>query len=243
MKMPGLRTATLLSALLLAPFWIGTMASAEESPSITVNGAGSVEARPDIAIVSAGAVSQAEQAAAALADNNDKVAKILALAKTSGIADADVQTENVSVHPVYEDRRGNVRLPAIAGYRVSNTVSIRLRNLERLGSLLGRLETVGANRIGHIRFGVSKAETPLRQARRRAVADARARAKLYAEAAGVTLGRVVRIAETGTYLPDRDRRYLARREMAKNKAAVPVAPGSLEFGATVTIRFAIGKGG
>ena len=241
MTIRELRTATLLSALLLAPFWIGTTASAEEPPSITVHGAGSVEAPPDMAIVSAGAVSQSEHVATALAENNDKVAKILALAEASGIAGADVQTETVSIHPVYEDKRGDAGLPAIAGYRVSNTVSIRLRNLDKLGGLLGRLATVGANRIGHIRFGVDDPETLLRRARRRAVADARARAALYAEAAGVSLGRVVRITETGSSLPHR--RYSAGRTMTKAQTAVPVAPGSLEFGASVTIRFAIGRSG
>ncbi len=241
MTIRELRTATILSALLLAPFWIGTTASAEELPSITVHGAGSVEAPPDMAIVTAGAVSQAEHVAAALTANNEKVTQILALAEKSGIATADVQTETVSIHPVYEDKRGEAGLPAIAGYRVSNTVFIRLRKLDKLGDLLGRLATVGANRLGNIRFGVSDPETLLRRARRRAVADARARAALYAKAAGVSLGRVVRIAETGSSLPHRDRRYSGRKAIVKAETAVPVAPGTLEFGATVTMRFAIGR--
>ncbi len=243
MAIRTLRTAAILSALLLAPFWIGTAAGAEELPSITVHGAGSVEAPPDMAIVSAGAVSQAKQAAKAMAENNEKVAQILALAEAAGVARADVQTVTVSVHPVYEDKRGEAGLPAIAGYRVSNAVSIRLRKLDKLGNLLGRLATAGANRIGHIRFGVSNPETSLREARRRAVADARARARVYAKAAGVALGRVVRIAETGSSLPHQDRRYSGRRALDKAGAAVPVAPGTLEFGATVTIRFAIGRSG
>lgn len=162
MKIPGLRTATLLSALLSAPLWIDAAASAEELTSITVQGAGSVEARPDMAIVSAGAVSQTEQVAAALEQTSEKVAKLLALAESSGIAEADVQTEDVSIHPVYEDKRGE---------------------------------------------------------------------------AGVTLGRVVRIAETGMTLPVRHQKYLAPRK----RAAAPVAPGSLEFGALVAMRFVIGK--
>ena len=238
-----LRTAAILSALLLAPFWTGTAAGAEDLPSITVHGAGSVEAPPDMAIVSAGAVSQAEQAAKALAQNNEKIAKILALARTMGIAEADVQTETVSVHPVYEHTRSNSGLPAIAGYRVSNSVTIRVRELGRLGDLLGRLSAADANNIGNVRFGVSDPEAPLREARRRAVADARARAALYAEAAGVALGRVVRVAETGLSLPHRDRRFSGRRALDKASAAVPVAPGTLEFGATVTMRFAIGRSG
>ncbi|MDE0149357.1 MAG: SIMPL domain-containing protein [Rhodospirillaceae bacterium] len=239
MTIPGLRTAALLSALLLAPFWIGATANAEELPSITVNGAGTVEARPDMAMVSTGAVSQSEQVSAALAQTSEKVAKILALAKALGVAESDVRTEDVSVHPVYEDTRGASRLPAIVGYRASNSVTIRVRKLDRLGDLLDRLSAADADRIGSLRFGVSDPEKLLRQARRRAVADARARAALYAEAAGVALGRVVHIAETGMSLPVRDRRYLGRKE----KAAVPVAPGSLEFGASVTIRFAIGRSG
>ena len=238
-----LRTAVILSALFLTPFWTGTAAGAEDLASITVHGAGSVEAPPDMAIVSAGAVSQAGHVAAALTANNEKIAKILALAEASGVARADVQTEAVSIHPVYEDKRGEAGFPAIAGYRVSNAVSIRLRKLDKLGGLLGRLATVGANNIGNIRFGVNDPAAPLRQARRRAVADARARAALYAEAAGVSLGRVVRIAETGLSLPHRDRRFSGRRALDKASAAVPVAPGTLEFGATVTMRFAIGRSG
>ena len=127
--------------------------------------------RPDMAVVSAGAISQTEQVAAALEQTSEKVAKILALAGSSGIAEADVQTEDVSIHPVYEDTRGETKLPAIVGYRVSNSVTIRVRELGRLGDLLGRLSTAGANRIDSIRFGVSNPETSLRKARRRAVAD------------------------------------------------------------------------
>ena len=139
MKVAGLRTATLLSALLSAPLWIDAAASAEELPSITVQGAGSVEARPDMAVVSAGAISQTEQVAAALEQTSEKVAKLLALAEASGIAEADVQTEDVSIHPVYEDTRGEAGLPAITGYRVFNSVTIRVRDLGQLGDLLGRL--------------------------------------------------------------------------------------------------------
>ena len=115
---------TLLSALLLAPLWFSVAASADESRSIIVNGAGSVEAPPDMAIVSAGAVSQAERVATALAENNEKVSKILALARASGIAEADVQTENVSIQPVYQDRRGDARQRAIAGYRIIGGASL-----------------------------------------------------------------------------------------------------------------------
>ncbi len=243
MAIRTLRTAAILSALLLAPLWTGTAAGAEDLPSIIVHGAGSVEAPPDMAIVSAGAVSQAKQAEKAMAENNGKVAQILALAEAAGVAGADVQTEAMSIHPVYEDKRGEAGLPAIAGYRVSNAVSIRLRKLDKLGDLLGRLATAGANRIGHIRFGVSDPETLLRQARRRAVADARARAALYAEAAGVALGRVVRIAETGSSQLHRNPRFSGRKATVKAETAVPVAPGTLEFGATVTMRFAIGRSG
>ena len=158
MKMPGLRTAIFLSALLSAPLWIDTAASAEQMPSITVQGAGSVEARPDMAIVSAGAVSQTEQVAAALEQTSEKVAKILALAGSSGIAEADVQTEDVSIHPVYQDTRGETRLSAIVGYRASNSVTIRVRKLGRLGDLLGTLSAAGADSIGHVRFGPSDPE-------------------------------------------------------------------------------------
>ena len=138
MTIPGSRTAALLSALLPAPFWIGAAASAEDPPSIAVNGAGSAEARPDMAMVAAGAVGHLAQVAAALAQTSARVAKILALAKATGIAEADVQTEDVSVHPVYEDTRGASELPAIVGYRVRGRGRSELSRTDRENLVVAR---------------------------------------------------------------------------------------------------------
>ena len=91
--------------------------------------------------------------------------------------------------------------PRSVGYDVTNMVAMQFRNLDGLGDVLDKLVAVGANQIGEIRFAVSNRETLLRQARRRAVADARSKAALYAEEAGVTLGRVIRISEVGSSSP------------------------------------------
>ncbi len=239
MMIPGSRNATLLFALVLAVLWVSRAAIAEDMPSITVHGTGSVEARPDMAIFSAGAVSRAESVATALAENNETVAKILALAAVSGIAAADLQTGGISIHPVFEESRDDAGLPAIVGHNVANMVVIQLRNLDGLGDFLDKLAAVGANEIGDIRFAVSNRETLLQQARRRAVVDARSKAALYAEEAGVTLGRVIRISEIMPSSPHWE------RGMAMNKSfgAVPVAAGSLDIQVSLTISFAIGKPG
>ena len=233
------RSAALLSTLLLAPLWFGAAATTEVLPSITVNGAGSVKGRPDVAIVSAGIFTQAELVPTALAQDNKGVAKILVLAQALGIAEADVQTEDLSVFNVCQDTQDEDQLQAVIGCRVSNPAAIRVRRLDQLGDLMERLSAVGGDAIGTNRFGVSDPETLLREARRRAVADALAKVVLYAETAGVALGPVVRIAEAGNSLSD-----WHWGEMAMMKAFDPVVlPASLEFGAAVAISFAIGKSG
>jgi uncharacterized protein YggE len=119
----------------------------------------------------------------------------------------------------------------------SNVVTIRARDLDRLGALLDAVVTTGANQLNSLTFGLSDPQPATDEARKRAVADARARAALYAEAAGVALGPILSITEGGGYQPPQP---MYRRELAMD-AGVPVAGGEVSVSASVTITYAIGE--
>ena len=110
-----------------------------------------------------------------------------------------------------------------------------MRELAGLGGLLDKLVTLGANRISGLSFDVAQAEELRDEARKRAVANARRRAELFAAAAGVALGRVLVISEDSQHVAPRGP-MLARSQMA---ASVPIAEGAQEFTARVTITYAL----
>jgi uncharacterized protein YggE len=223
-----------LAAAAVAP------ARAEEKqplvPSMTVVGSGKVSARPDVAQVQVGVVTQAPSAAKALKDNNDAMEKLFAALDARGIARKDVQTSQFSVTPQYKRGPQGEYLPEIAGYQVTNAVTVKVRKLEALGGVLDEVVQQGANHVQGVSFSVAEPTPLMDEARRRAVADARRKAELYAKEAGVEVGRVLLIQEETPHLPGPVFLGAAR---ADGGGAVPVAEGALEFGASITVTFAL----
>jgi uncharacterized protein YggE len=215
-------------------------AAAQEAPPrrIVVTGTGEAMARPDIAVISAGVVVQSETASAALADNSRAMEAVLQQLRTSGLADADVQTSQFSVTPLYERQppeREITAPPRIVGYQVSNRVTARVRDIDRLGAVLDALVSAGATNIDGPWFDIADPAQVLGEARDAAVADALARARRYAAAAGVELGQIISIEEAGSFAPPP--RPMMRAEAIA--ADVPIAPGQTELSASVTVTFAI----
>jgi uncharacterized protein YggE len=213
-------------------------AAAEEAPRrLVVNGTGEASARPDIAVISAGVVVQADTASVALADNTRAMNAMFEQLRAAGLPPEDVQTSQFSVMPLYESRRVDpetIEPPRIVGYQVSNQVTARVRDLERLGAILDALVRAGANSIDGPSFDIADPEQLLNPARDAAVADALAKAERYAAAARVKLGEIISIEEGGFYAPPRP--MMRAEAMA---ADVPIAPGQTELSASVTITFAI----
>jgi uncharacterized protein YggE len=204
---------------------------------LVVTGTGEASARPDLAVISAGVVVQADTASAALADNTRAMNAVLEQLTAAGLPPEDVQTSQFSVMPLYESRPPqpeNLEPPRIVGYQVSNQVTARVRDLERLGAILDALVRAGANSIGGPAFDIADPEALLAQARDAAVADAIAKAERYATAAKVGLGKIVSIEEGGSYAPPHP--MMRAEAMA---ADVPIAPGQTELSASVTITFEI----
>jgi uncharacterized protein YggE len=201
--------------------------------SVTVVGRGEAAARPDMALVQLGVVTQNKAAAQALDENNNAMTQLLKSLADHGVAEKDVQTTNFNVAPQYrQDDRGR-HIPEIVGYQVTNNVRVKVRQLSRLGKILDDVVKVGANQIHGISFSVSEPAQYVDDARRKAVADARRTAELYAQSAGAKLGQVLLIQEHAMQPLRGDFVGLARAAAE----AVPVATGEQEFHASVTITY------
>ncbi len=228
-------TSPMPAALLAAASLLVALASplrAEEKPMdrlITVSATGYAYAEPDRATVSAGVAAEADTAAAALSANTELMQKVVDGLKESGIDAKDIQTSNFNVEPRYTNPRDGTP-PVINGYRVSNQVTVLVRDLKSLGGLLDKLVTLGANQIGGLSFEVSKAETLKDEARKEAVANARRRAELLATAAGAEVGEVVTISEEVSYGGPRP---VAMR--AAKAESVPIEAGTETLEARVTV--------
>ena len=213
-------------------------AAQDETPRrLVVTGTGEASARPDVAVISAGIVAQADTASAALAENTRAMNAVLEQLRAAGLAQEDIQTAQFAVTPLYDTRPPDPQRtepPRIVGYQVSNQVTARVRDIDRLGATLDALVGAGANSIDGLHFEIADPKQMLGEARDAAVADALAKARRYATAAGVQLGEILAIEEAGAYAPPRP--MMRAEAMA---ASVPIAPGETELSASVTMTFAI----
>jgi uncharacterized protein YggE len=208
-------------------------------PSLTVVGSGKASASPDMAKIQVGVVTEAPAATKALKDNNDAMARLFSALEARGIPRKDMQTSNFSVVPEYKRGPHGEQLMQIIGYRVSNEVGVKVRKLDSLGAILDVLVKEGANQIHGISFLVAEPTPVLDAARRKAMADARRKAELYAKESGLEVGRVLLIQEQTPRLPGG--RVLAG--FARSEAgSVPIAEGEQEFEASITVTYAIGAG-
>ncbi|USU11423.1 SIMPL domain-containing protein [Sphingomonadaceae bacterium OTU29THOMA1] len=189
---------------------------------------------PDIATIRAGVVSQASTAAAALADNAQRMARVLAALKRGGIAARDIATANVGLSPQYRYTDGQP--PALTGYQATNTVSVRFRDVAKAGGVLDTLVAQGANQIDGPNLSIDKPDTALDEARTDAVKQARTRADLYAAAAGMKVVRVISIAEAGQNAGGPTPPVLFRVQRAAD-AQTSIAPGEQDVTVTLSVRF------
>ena len=233
MKHFFLRAALPASLVLL-----GTQASAQNPPpAISVSGEAAVSAAPDLAQVEGGVTSEAKSAREASEANNAAMGKVLLALKGAGIEEKDYQTSRLSLQPQYAPATPNRNTPQISGYRASNRVAIKVRDIAKVASVIDTLVGAGANEIGGINFVVTQASKALDEARAKAIADARRKAEIYAKAAGVMLGEPLSITEEGAAAPPIFRSKMAA-PMAVN-APTPIAPGEEMLSITVNVTWAI----
>lgn len=203
-----------------------------KTPSIQVAGVGRVSAPPDIAEIRVGVTTEDPDVEKAVAANISAARQIIAELAKSGIAARDIQTNNFSVYPQAQSSK-SLSLSSQKSFRVYNSVAITLRELDKLGAILGRVVGAGANQIEGLSFSFADPEPLMKQARERAIADARVRAETYAASAGVKLGNIALIIEQPETAPVTVLRPRALR--MSDKASVPIEAGEGSVEAQVVV--------
>jgi uncharacterized protein YggE len=237
-----------LTALLLT----GLVASAQPEPvsqprppvdpavrTIRVEGTGEVKAQPDEAFIDLAVETVAPNAKAAGEQNAKRMEKVIAALTSAGIARREIQTRNYAVYPDYAPQGPNETEPKLRGYRVTNTVSVHVTELSRVGSLLDQALAAGANRVDQVRFGLSRQDAVQGEALRQAVARARKSAEVLAAALNVKLGAVLD-ASTVTEPPRLYPANIAMAEVADARSATtPIQPEEQTVQAKVTLIYVI----
>jgi uncharacterized protein len=196
--------------------------------SITASGLGSVTTVPDRAHFSFGVQAQSRTASQALEAADAQLTRVVAALRSAGIAQADIQTEQISLSP-----RTSEDGVQIVGYMAVSSVSVRVRNLDRAGPVVDAAVGAGANQVYGPSLTRSDQEAVYRGALKAAYADARAKAQALADAAGVTLGAMTSTVEGGASAP----MPLAAGRAEDAKATIE--PGTQEIQASVSVTFAV----
>lgn len=211
-------------------------ARAEDAPRPTIEttGESTISAKPDFATITIGAESVGKSAQAALAENSKATAVVIESLKVEGVEAKDIQTSDFSIAPQMSNvGRSGGEAAIVVGYAVSNRVRATVRDLTRLGDLLDKAVSAGANSINSVQFGIANSSVLLDAARKAAFADARRKAALYAEEAGVKLGPLASLEETGAATP------VYARTVAL--AAAPIESGQASLSVSVRARFEIAR--
>ena len=203
--------------------------------TITVTGEASIAATPDMATVSLGVTTEGATAAEAMAANSKALTAVIDRLKGAGIAEHDLQTSNLSLNPNWTGYESG-STPKISNYMAMNMLNVRVRDLASLGSVLDASIADGANTLNGITFDLTAPRPVQDEARKSAMADATAKATLYAEAAGVKLGKIASIAEVQNYGGP-----MPVFMEAKAASPVPVASGQIALQSQVTVTYEIAE--
>jgi uncharacterized protein YggE len=234
MKSNDWMTAAMMALAVAAGAQTAT-ADDDRPRTITVNATGSVEAEPDYATLSLGVVTEADKAGKAVEANATAMSRVVDALKKSGIAAKDIATDQYAISPIYARYKSasGGQSNRIDGFRVTNSATLKVREVARIGALIDLAAAEGANRFNDISFSVSDLEQKLDAARREAIANAIRRAKLYAEAAGAELGNVMTISERVHGIPPRPQ--YRGREASSLAAATPIEPGQQNLSVSVSV--------
>ncbi|TPG42426.1 DUF541 domain-containing protein [Sphingomonas koreensis] len=190
---------------------------------------------PDLATIDAGVVTQSATAAAALSDNATRMDKVLAALRAAGVQTRDISTSTVRLAPQY--RYADNQPPAITGYQATNTVSVKFRDIAKSGAILDVLVQQGANQIDGPNLSLSQPDAALDEARTDAVQRARARADLYAKAAGLSVSRILSISENGQNAGSPPPRPMMFARADAAMAKTEIEPGETDVTVDLAVRF------
>jgi len=206
---------------------------------VSVKGLGVAESAPDLAILRLGVISTAKTAQFATASNNRSMEKILENLEREGIEEKDIETTNFNLTPQREYRKNLP--PLIVGFQVSNTLMVKIHDLDKVGEVMQAAIEAGGNNFQSLEFTISDPSEQKDEARRRAVKDAVSRAETLTEPLDAEVGQPITIQEIQyTHHPQPHRRMMMADALHAESASVPVqAPQDLITTVEVQIKFAL----
>ena len=209
-----------------------------QQTGIWVTGQGEVMATPDLAMVNLGIEVQADTVDRAQAQASEAMEKVMQALKDGGVAERDIQTQQYSIYPVRvwdEDKKEE----RIIGYRVTNMVGVKIRELEKTGAIIDAVTRAGGDyiRVQDISFTIEDPKSYFEEARTKALEDANNKAEQMARLTGVRLGKPTYISEGAVYVPKITRTIDELGAMPS--AVTPISPGEMQITVSVEVAYAI----
>ena len=236
---------TLLTALAIGVAAVPATAMAQALATVPVlsgtrldiSATGEVTRVPDLAIISAGVQTLQPTATGAIEENASRMERVRAALKRAGVADKDIQTSSINLNPEY--RYVENQPPRLTGYRATNSVNVKFRDLKRTGAILDALVAEGANQINGPSLTIDKPEAAYDEARANAIQVGRARAELYARALGKRVVRLLSVSEGGGYRIPPPMPYAAEamQVSAGRVAKTEIDPGTQQLEVTLAMSF------
>jgi hypothetical protein len=211
--------------------------TATTTNTVSFNGEGKVLARPDVAVVDFSIITQAASSKAAQDANSKKSQSVMDFLKKQKIEDKDIKTVGYNIYPQYSYSRNES--PKIEGYRVDQTIRIKIRNLENISSILDGIVTAGANQIGSLSFEVDEPEKLKAEARAKAIADAKKKAEELKGQIGIKLGKIVNFSENVGGWPVPLYKTVALEEKGIGSGGPALPAGENEITVNITITYQI----
>lgn len=173
--------------------------SMDYQQTINITGEGKIFAKPDIGQIDLSVVSQGNAVSAVVTDNNQKMNKITQAMKDLGIKDEDLKTTNYNINPNYQYSGGK---STIAGYEVTQTLKVKIRDLNKTSQILEKAASLGANQAGSLSFTIDDPEKIKEEAREKAIVNAKDKAGAMAKILGISLGKIVGFSESSSGEPN-----------------------------------------
>ncbi len=223
------------------PVQADTTAGKDDTPVLLVGATGTATVAPDQARISLAVTSIDKNLAAAQNMNNQTTENVISALLQNGIEKKSIKTLNYRVYPQYNYNNEPVNNdpPQITGYRINNEIAVVVNNLDNVGKVLDAAVKAGANNVNYINFEKADISLQENEALTKAVLRARSKAEAIAAAAGMSLGRVIKISESGVNTIFPPEIYMDEKAIAGRGAAsqVPISPGDMEVTASIYITY------
>ena len=207
--------------------------------TIAISAEGKVEAVPDVATLNFSVVSQGRDAKMIEDSNTDKMNNVIAFLKEQGVSERDVKTTNYNLSPQYDYNKpsGQIGVPyPIVGYVLTQTLTVKVRQLDKVGVILEGAISRGVNESGGVSFDIDDPDDLKAQARTEAFAKAREKAEALVAQSGARIGKIVSISESDSYMPY-PYAYGMGGALERDVAVPKIEPGTQDIRITVNVVF------